>query len=269
MRFISLICVGLSLALQGCSKTDWVKVDDFEAPDAIKAWHRLDVDNQTDPFIESPQISDIKAENGNHFMIRKPAAEGVIGNRKAIGLRALPVSIAAGDIATLYVRFNVEAFPNNHSFGLTNRGAGDMAELGYNAFEPMFRITDKAESDGTKNDGTFMVLTGPKTYAKIKNPKTGEAAKPLDPNIWYEMWGVINNAPVAKGGQSYDLYMRGGEFTEQIKVFEGAQFRMKREEGLIGFMAISNTGPKRDPYGNGGVRYDDIFIANGRVLTTP
>jgi len=268
-RFKFLIFVGFAFFLSACTVTDWVTVDDFESSDAIEAWHRLDVDNQADPFFESPQVSEIRVVDGNHFMIRKPAVEGVIGNRKAIGLRELPAPIQTGDAATLYLRFNVEAFPNNHSFGLTNQAAGDMESLGYNAFEPMFRITDKAESDGTKNDGTFMVLTDPKTYSKIRNPKTGEAAKPLATNIWYEMWGVINNASISEGGQSYDLYMRGGEFTTQTRVFAGAQFRMKREEVLTGFMAISNTGPARAPYGNGGVRYDDIYLAEGHVLSTP
>ena len=146
--------------LCACARNDWMKVDDFESSDAIKAWHRLDVDNQTDPFIDAPQISEIREVQGNRFMIRKPAAEGVVGNRKAIGLKALPDNIETGATATLYLRFNVESFPNNHSFGLTGQGAAEMETLGYDAFEPMFRITDKYESDGSKNDGTFMVLTG-------------------------------------------------------------------------------------------------------------
>ncbi len=255
--------------LTACTDSNWVLVDDFERPGAMTAWARLDVDNQTDPFISDPQISEIKSANGNRFMLRKPAADGVVGNRKAIGRRDLPRPIEVGEVATLYLGFNVERFPNNHAFGLTNQTATAIKELGYDAFEPMFRITDKAESDGTKNDGTLMVLTGEKTYSKIINPATGESAKPLEPGLWYEMWGVINNAASEDDGQTYDLYLRGGEFAEVTQVFTGAKFRIGRGEPLTGFVAISNTGPKRAPYGNGGVRYDDIYLASGTVLTTP
>lgn len=258
-----------ALSLSACTGSDWVLVDDFEQPDAVSDWARLDIDNQTDPFIPDPQISEIKIADGNRFMLRKPAADGVIGNRKAIGRRDLPHAIEVGDVATLYLRFNVERFPNNHSFGLTNQTASAIEALGYDAFEPMFRITDKAESDGTKNDGTLMILTGKKRYSNIFNPATGQSAKPLEPGLWYEMWGVINNATLEDGGQTYDLYLRGGEFNDVTQVYTDARFRKGRSKPLTGFMAISNTGPKRGPYGNGGVRYDDIYLAQGLELTTP
>ena len=77
-------------------------------------------------------------------MLRKPAADGVVGNRKAIGFRPLPVPIQVGETSTLYTRINVEYFPNNHSFGLSNSAASDIPDHGYDALEPMIRITDKA-----------------------------------------------------------------------------------------------------------------------------
>ena len=63
--------------------------------------------------------------------------------------------------------------------------------------------------------------------------------------------------------------MKGGEFTEQTLVAKDAAFRMQREQPLINFITISNTGPKRAPYGNGGVRYDDLYMTHGTVLTNP
>jgi len=80
---------------------------------------------------------------------------------------------------------------------------------------------------------------------------------------------VINNAPVDAGGQTYDLYVRGGEFAEQRLVFTDAVFRMKREAPLKFFTTISNTGPHKAPYGNGGVMYDDIYLARGTLLSSP
>ena len=244
-------------------------VDDFET--ASPDWTHIDAQNETDPFIANPQIAERRKETDrdNHYLLRKPAVDGVAGNRKAISFFPLPEPIPAGETYTLFTRVNVESFPNNHSFGLSNLTAPDIPQTGYDMFEPMIRITDKAESDGFKNDGTLMVLSGYKTYAKIQNSVTGKDAEPLQPGTWYDIWAVINNAPESEGGQSYDLYIRGGEFAEQQLAFTSGVFRMKREAPLTGFIAISNTGPKKQPYGNGGVRYDDIYLAPGKVLTTP
>jgi hypothetical protein len=249
----------------------WVMIDDFESDDALTSWTNIDVQNETDPHVPDPQVTVIRSEpgTGNRFMLRKPAAEGVVGNRKAIGFVPLPKPVAVGETWTFFTRINVEYFPNNHSFGLSNVPAADIPRYGYDAFEPMIRITDKYESDGYKNDGTLMVLGGDKAYSKIVHPATDTPAKPLEPGQWYELWYVVNNAGLEAGGQRYDLYVRGGEFASQTLVFEAATFRMQRALPLTLFMAISNTGPHKAPYGNGGVRYDDIYMAPGRTLSSP
>lgn len=260
------------LALSSCAPASpWVLVADFESGTLPVGWTNIDTQNETDPFVPNAQVTEIRTEAGtdNHYLLKKPAAEGVIGNRKAISFAPLPVAIPIGETYTLYSRALVEYFPNNHSFGLSNLSAADIPDAGYDAFEPMIRITDKAESDGTKNDGTLMVLSGYKTYDKITNPSTGQAANPLDAGVWYEIWAVINNAAADAGGQTYDLYVRGGEFAEQQKVFSGAVFRMNRTAPLTHFIAITNTGSKKSPYGNGGVGYDDIYMATGINLTSP
>ena len=246
-------------------------IDDFESRDSLSGWTNIDVQNDTNPHVPNPQISEIRQdpETGNRFMLRKPAADGVVGNRKAIGFTPLPVPVQVGTTYTFYTRINVEYFPNNQSFGLANVPASDIPAQHYNSFEPMIRITDKRESDGYKNDGTLMVLSGEKTYSKIFDPVTGEPAKPLSTGEWYELWYVVDNSQRAAGGQRYDVYMRGGEFETQQLVFEGADFRMRRTLPLTYFMAISNTGPHDAPYGNGGVRYDDIYMAPGRTLSSP
>ena len=272
--FIALACAACTS--QSTAHTDgtpprWLLVDAFESSAALHNWTNVDAQNDTDPFVPNPQISDIRieAETGNQYMLRKPAADGVVGNRKAIGFKRLPVPIQVGETYTLYTRINVEYFPNNQSFGLSNTPASDIPDYGYDALEPMIRITDKRESGGQKNDGTLMVLNGYKTYSKIINPSTGDAAQPMAPGKWYEIWCVVNNAEREAGGQRYDLYVRGGEFAVQQRVFAGAVFRMQRTLPLTSFMVISNTGPHDAPYGNGGVRYDDIYIAAGQNLTSP
>lgn len=250
---------------------EWLRVNDFDQVDALKDWTNIDVQNETNPFVRNAQITEVMTEAGtlNKYMLRKAAADGVVGNRKALGFAPLPEAIEIGETYTLYTRINVEYFPNNHSYGLSSLAAASIPDANYDAFEPMIRITDKAESDGSKNNGTLMVSTGHKTYGKITNPVTGVSAKPLEPGIWYEVWAVINNADANSGGQTYDVYLRGGEFSSQQLVYSGARFRMQRGATLTSFIAISNTGSKKQPYGNGGIGYDDIYIAKNRVLSTP
>lgn len=250
----------------------WLLVDDFESGPTLNGWMNVDAQNDTSPHVPTPQVSEIRVEpgNGNRYMIRKPAADGVVGNRKAIGIKLLPTTVQVGETYTFYTRVNVEYFPNNHSFGLANVAAADISAYHYDAFEPMIRITDKFESDDYKNDGTITVLRGNnKAYSKINNPETGEHAKPLRTDEWYELWYIVNNAPRDEGGQRYDLYVRGGEFETRQLVFEGADFRMRRTLPLSSFMTICNTGPHDRPYGNGGVRYDDIYMSAGRNLSSP
>ena len=82
-------------------------------------------------------------------------------------------------------------------------------------------------------------------------------------------WYTVNNAPRDQGVQRYDLYARGVELATQQRVFEDAGFRIQRESPRRSFMVICNTGPHRAPYGNGRIRYDDIFMAPGSDLTMP
>lgn len=229
----------------------WVLVDDFETGQTLQGWTNIDVQNDTDPHVPHPQVSVIRSDpdTGNHYMLKKPAADGVVGNRKAIGFTLLPVPILIGETYTLYSRISVEYFPTNQSFGLSNVSASDIPDQHYDSFEPMIRIADKRESDRTKNDGALMVLSGAKTYSKIINPATGASAEPLAADEWYELWYVVNNAQRESGGQRYDLYLRGGEFATQQPVFVGADFRMQRTTPLTTFMAISNTGRTTLPTG--------------------
>lgn len=252
------------------SKNTWLLIDNFESKQLANDWIKKDTKNDTQPRIENPQVSEIQQEANlsNRFLMKKPAAEGVVGNRKALTFKKLPTAIAVGDTYTIYSRVNIEYFPNNHVYGLSNLGPEGIAANDYNAFEPSLRITDKFESNGYKNNGTLMVKTHD-GYARIFNPLTQKEAKPAAANTWYEIWLVVNNNTVANGGQKYDVYVRGGEFKQQAKVFSGANFRMERELPLTYFLMNCNTGPADKPYGNGGIRYDDLYMHPGTALDAP
>lgn len=246
----------------------WLAIDTFES-NSLAGWTKRDTKNETIPNVINPQVTIIEREpSGNHYMLKKPAAENVLGNRKALTYRMLPRSVEVGETFTFYTRINVEYFPNNHVFGLSNLLPEQIDLHDYNAFEPSIRITDKVESDGSRNNGTLMVRQS-MSYAKISNHQAQRDALPLKPGTWYELWYTVNNNLHSDGGQRYDLYMRGGEFKTQQLVFQGADFRIKRERPLIYFLTNSNTGPAEKPYGNGGVRYDDLYMIAGIHLTTP
>jgi hypothetical protein len=148
-------------------------------------------------------------------------------------------------------------------------GPKDIELNDYNAFEATLRVTDKTESNGLKNTGALMVKTTA-GYANIHNPATHHEAQPLVPGTWYELWYVVNNGAKQQGGQIYDVYIKGGdEFIDQTKVYSGATFRMSRELPLTHFLMNCNTGPAKTPYGNGGLLYDDLYMANGLNLSQP
>ena len=263
----------------------WLLIDDFEQTDSLDHWTKADTKNDTSPHIANPQLTERRtaldtqlelsvsdSQNNkivNNYMLKKPAGEGIVGNRKALTFKALPESVDVGETYTFYTRINVEYFPNNHAFGLSNLGPDEIKKHDYNAFEATLRVTDKVESNGHKNDGALMVkvVDG---YDNVKNYAVNSDAKPLVPGLWYEIWYVVNNAEVQNGGQTYDVYLKGGdEFPEQTLVYRGATFRMQRALPLTYFLMNCNTGPATQPYGNGGLRYDDLYMAKGVSLVTP
>jgi len=270
-----IIYLGLvfSLTISSVHASSWILIDDFEAQDSVNSWTKSDTKNDTSPKVSNPQISERQTEisnsTANAYLIKKPAADGIIGNRKALTYKALPKTVEVGETYTCYARINVEYFPNNHAFGISNLGPKGIKSNDYNAFEATLRVTDKVESNSYKNSGALMVKTND-GYANIRNNMEQRDAEPLVPGIWYELWYVVNNAVKSEGGQTYDVYIRGGnEFVQQQKVYSVATFRMKRELPLSHFLMNSNTGPKERPYGNGGLKYDDLYMSKGVNLTDP
>ena len=247
------------------------------APDSVSASNSIKVATATVPTTMSSSVpaleptSELGVNNG--YLIKKPAPDGVVGNRKALSFKALPKPVPVGETYTFYTRIRVERFPNNHAFGISNLHPADIIKHGYNAFEPTLRVTDKAESNGFKNNGSLMVKIDSedkyRQYANVKNTDTNKDAKPLQEGEWYSIWYVVNNATAENGGQVYSVYVKGGEFSSQSLVYENANFRMKRELPLIYFLANCNTGPLKQPYGNGGLAYDDIYMSEGINLTVP
>ena len=278
LRFSFLVLILLFIGCTNTStstsvvKNPWLTIDDFESDD-LAGWYKADTQNDTKPRVENPQITEIRQSENNHYLIKKPAADGVVGNRKALTFKALPETVDVGETFTFYARIMVESFPNNHAFGISNLTPDEIKRQAYNAFEPTLRVTDKYESNGFKNDGALMVKIDSddkyRQYSNVQNYAENTTAKPLEPKRWYQIWFVVNNQLASQGGQTYDVYLQGGEFTTQTLVYKDADFRMKREQPFIYFFANSNTGPVKKPYGNGGLAYDDLYMSKGVNLTDP
>lgn len=259
-------------AMVAHSQTDssWIKVDDFESKNPLESWALADPQNETNPKVENPQVTEVRSEDGNSYLLKKPAVDGVVGNRKAVSFKRLPVDVPVGETYTFYIRLRVEYFPSNHVLGWGSADPKRILENVYDGFEPSLRVTDRNDRQlPEKNDGTLMVNKDP-WYDHIFNFSEDRKAKPMEPDTWYEIWCVADNRILSEGGQKYDVYIKGGdEFPRQQKVYEAADFRMKRELPLIYFQSTCNTGPVDNPYGNGGLMYDDLYMAEGVLLTSP
>lgn len=273
---LSVVFLSATLLISSCgansTQSNWLLIDDFESTELI-GWQIADTQNDTKPFVPTPQVTEIRAEQDNRYLIKKPAADGIVGNRKALTFKTLPKAVEIGETYTFFTRILVESFPNNHAFGISNLTAEEIKQQAYNAFEPTLRVTDKFESNGFKNDGALMVKIDSddkyRQYSNVQNFNEKRSAKPLQTGEWYQIWYVVNNGLLKDGGQTYDVYMQGGEFVEQTLVYKNAAFRMKREQPLINFFANSNTGSVKQPYGNGGLAYDDLYMSKGVDLSNP
>lgn len=139
--FAFLIFTLLSACVYTPPQSTWILVDNFEQSKLI-GWHKADVQNNTKPYVETPQVTQLFSEDKNRYLLKKPAIDGLVGNRKALSFKALPESVTVGEGYTFYTRISVERFPNNHAFGLSNLPPAEIKKLGYNAFEPTLRVTD-------------------------------------------------------------------------------------------------------------------------------
>jgi len=86
---------------------DWTKIDDFESEAPLNDWTMIDTLNQTQPKIDNPQLTQVRKETNidNRYLIKKPAIDGVLGNRKALTFKKLPVAIGVGETYTFYAEF--------------------------------------------------------------------------------------------------------------------------------------------------------------------
>ena len=90
---------GLSLCVSVAANesNQWLVIDSFELEAQFSRWQLADTRNDTEPFVANPQVTVRQQEaDGNFFLLKKPAADGVVGNRKALSYVVLPQSMPLG-----------------------------------------------------------------------------------------------------------------------------------------------------------------------------
>ncbi|MGK2236379.1 MAG: hypothetical protein ACI85L_001532 [Pseudomonadota bacterium] len=86
---MSLLCLLSALAscstIQKNTSSDWLLIDNFE--NSLSDWQSVDTQNETKPQVKNPQITVIQPEQTNssinHYLLKKPARDGIVGNHKS------------------------------------------------------------------------------------------------------------------------------------------------------------------------------------------
>ena len=82
---ILFICVSI-IKVNAQDSSPWILIDDFESLNPLENWTLADTRNDSSPRIENPQVTEVRVEENkqNHYLIKKPAPDGIVGNRKAL-----------------------------------------------------------------------------------------------------------------------------------------------------------------------------------------
>lgn len=83
--------------------------------------------------------------------------------------------------------------------------------------------------------------------------------------VWYETWFVLNSTT-----QTYDVYIKGGDWAEQTQIVSGAAFRNQGTDPQNRFYVRMSTGDILNPKSVDKIWLDDLTVdTSGQNLTTP
>ncbi|MGC9451478.1 MAG: hypothetical protein ACP5I4_08530 [Oceanipulchritudo sp.] len=263
--------LSLSLLAIPAAHADWTLIENFEdgefpegtvitnSVDLFDGEHRittdpLDPDNQVDRIVAD--VSSGIRNQGNFLDFSFP----------------LETPIADGSVATFYHRIMVEGPEDEND-----------ADGPFGFFDTSYGFVD-VEFDGSWAYGDFEAQLG---YSLLTNlwwtirnaDETGQYApwtpiwQNVDPlndlNVWYEIWVVIDH-----GTDTSDVYIKGGQFTEQTLAVENARFRNGGSTSPLKYFVMkSHNGNEDTDAGYRGIDpwyLDDLYIDyTGENLTTP
>lgn len=237
----SLIVSSCLLAGFHLAAGQWALVDDFEDGD-LEGWTLFT--NQPDTS-HTWEVSPDPFEDGNNAML---FSVGINPDKRIVPQIRLPIAAADGEVITFYWRA-VSFGPNrNVSYGLSDTPEGEELDF-WSDFEAQTFFGDGAL--GARNGST-----------------TERDLVPYDHNIWYEFWMVVKNGEGVIS-DLFDIYVRGGETTEQTLMIANSNFRNGTTDPIANFAIIAYFGPGGNPDGADPFMYDDLYVAPGEVLSTP
>jgi hypothetical protein len=107
-------------------------------------------------------------------------------------------------------------------------------------------------------DGIFDYREGADGYPEI-------AGGAREDDTWYETWFVLDSTT-----QTYDAYIKGGDWAEQTQIVTGAAFRKQGTDPQNRFYMRMSTGDIANPKSVDKVLIDDLTVdTTGENLTTP
>lgn len=222
----------------------WQLVANFETQDALDGWSLFNADAEDVQWEVEP--------SGNAYLSVRATAEPFT---RTMLIAPLPHTVEVADVVTLYGRMQPESHAVNTVWGLSGQAASAFPSLTYDAFEVIGRMMDDATDYITIRDG--------ESYVPARGGDVGD----LRLDTWYEYWFVVRNGGEASGGQTFDVYWRRDDNdAEPAKVYTNADFRISEEAPLTQFAIIANDGANG---ANGRMRFDDIFLVDGEVLSRP
>jgi hypothetical protein len=215
---------------------DWAEVRDFES-------------GNSEGFDTMPSAS------GSFSIVNDPR-EGPVnrvlrlqahGSESALTARLPIPEIPDDSHGTAFVRFFIPGQDHNINFGLS----AEADASGYGDFETQLRSAYFEEGKlQVRDEGDFV------------------DAADIQAGTWYSAWYQIHNAE-GTAADSWNLYLKGGEFSNATLIKTGIGFRNGTSESLKSFLWIVSA-ITVDDEGREEIYFDDLFVDVGHAnLTDP
>ena len=251
----------MALTSAWMSAQEWTPIEDFSSVDDWFAYNHNASCEGEDPescYRVQEVVSD-PAGGGGTVGLFRAAPLNQEQNWGPIALRELETPILSDYTGTftVYYEFAVESLSQDTVFGLSALDSSGLVPglVVYGSYATALRIS-------TLNAGLL----------QIRDEEVGEyvtvSNDAVQSNTWYKVWMVHHNDSDFQGNpdaQTYDVYIEGGEWTEQSLVYEGAWYR-NTEANIRSFQVTQATGASASTlYGNSALFLRNLQIDYGGV----
>ena len=263
--------IGLSLIALPAARAEWTLIEDFE-DGAFPVG--TEITNSQPEFDGEHRITeDLLDPNNKVDRIVADVSSGIRNKGNFLYMSfPLETAIQNGTVATFYHRILVEGpeneFDADGPFGFFDTAYGFVdvpfdGSWAYSDFEVQLGYS-------ILNDLNWTIRNADETGQYAPWSPIWQNVNPLtDLNVWYEIWVVIDRT-----SDTSDVYIKGGQFTEQTLAVENARFRNGGSTSPFEyFVMISHNGNEDTQAGYRGIDpwyLDDLYIDyTGENLSTP